>query len=217
MTDLNLSEMMKEEWHPDLEPYLVLTDTGMEIMHHPLVVEVFPIPGLCNRRYEHKLRLLEEADSYLSRLSLYERPYRLTMAVEWIENGFVDEAEAREVLASAWIDMEGDDTVTDPLVIRVVRVFRKLGYVTDNAERGSYPTGPVQVYRGGEPNGIAWSRERSVAEWFANRHRSLRDDQPEPVYSAVAPPAAILAQLFGRNEAEVVCEPHLLEQVKLVK
>ena len=203
-----LPEMLIEPYHPDLADYLVEVPEVGQILHHPLVVQIYPIPGLANRMYEAKLRELETC-SYSEAIQLYERPYRLDKVWEWFETSDIADAELREVLAFAWKDMESDDSVSDQLVQRVMEMLRYLDFTSDADAPDTPPTQRLRVYRGGEPDGVAWSLSEETARWFAARY-----DGNEPIYQAWAPPAAVLAMFFGRGEQEVFCDPDLLEEVE---
>ena len=69
----------------------------------------------------------------------------------------------------------------------------------------------VTVYRGVTPynakrvKGLSWTLDRDTAEWFAHRYRSHGQ-----VYQAQIEKAHIHAIFLGRNEAEVIGDPHYL-------
>ena len=211
-----LIDWLKEPLHPDLVPHLqeLVLDGGIiPLLHHPLVVQVFPIPGAVNRQYQAKLKRLQElcaARDYARKVFLYERAYRLGKVIEFAEAGQLDGAALAQVLGEAWKDMESGDTLSDPCIPEVMALFRRVGFVSDSGH--SPPTKSLRVYRGGQPDGLAWSRNVTVAEWFAKRPL-VEGAPPEPLYRADAPPEALLAMLDGRSEAEVVVDPRLLTGV----
>lgn len=217
---IDLAAWQDERLHPDLQPFLQLVEmdgSPMKLLQHPLVVSLFPIPGACNREYEHKRKLMAEVTTIRQRLALTERPFRLETLVKWAYMTNRDNAAAvddlRVSIAFAWPDMESDDTVTDPTIVEVVKLFRRLGYITDNAP---LPETALRVYRGGAPNGIAWSTDVKTAQWFAKRFKR-EGEAPEPVFTALAPPEAIMARFSGRGESEVTCEPDKLQHVQRLR
>ena len=204
-----LTEYIQEELHPDLAPFMGEVN-GMTVLRHPLVVTLMPIPGIANRQYQHKKDLLKECRAYIDQIGLYERPFRLDTALDWVGKGGLRGEELKEVLAFVWMDMEGGSDIKDPLIRRTIWAFRKAGYVTDGPEK---PTEPIKVYRGGKPTGLAWSSMLDVAQWFATRWTK---DLPLPVYSAIAPQEAVLARFTGRGESEVVVDPRKLFDIEEV-
>ena len=210
-----IANMATADLHPDLQGYVTEVTVGDEavpILQHPLVVMPFIIPGLANQQYEQKLKQLEEPyyEDLLRRIWLYERPYRLETAVHWAEMGNIFGSKLRKLLSRVWIDMEGDGTLDSPLILRVIDVFRKAGFTSDTGRR--QPRDPLRVYRGGLPNGIAWSTDLAVAEWFATR---FSNHEPEPVHQAMAPWRSVLAMLDKRGESEVIVDPRLLVKVRV--
>ena len=163
--------------------------------------------------YQTKMAELETC-SYIQAIALYERPYRLAQVWFWYSAGILSDDELQTLLAYVWPDMEGDDSVDALMIPEVMEMFCHLGYAHDALAPDEKPSEPVRVYRGGEPNGIAWSLSVNTARWFASRWTHATGIT-EPVYSAIAPPEAVLAIYFGRGEQEVVCDPDLLLDVKL--
>lgn len=88
----------------------------------------------------------------------------------------------------------------------------------------AYPKPPetLTIYRGATPRysrGMAWTTDADKAAWFARRwcsHTGL----DTYVYVALAPPAAVLADVDaledgdGRQEAEIVVDPPLLPLIR---
>ena len=145
-------------------------------------------------------------------LALYTSPFRLPVVINWWRSEMVPVGPGlRVALSLAWRLFEGDDTLEGPWIPDVIECFRACGFTTDKPGVQA-PKEPLKVYRGGLPNGIAWSTEFSVAKWFADRHAG-GGIEAEPIFEAIAPPEAILAQLRGREEFEVVVEPGLLQDV----
>lgn len=187
-----------------------LIDMGDFIaLRHPLVVDIAPIGGACNRRLRHKRQLL--ADPAYARLSkriwLYERPFRLDKICGWVDAADEADDDVREALAMAWMDMESDDADPD-IVDMCVGAFRKVGFITQDADviACADDAAAVRLYRGGaNPNGMAWSSSREVAEFFAARE--ARGGGERVVWEARCDAEGALAYLTGRQEYEIVCDP----------
>ena len=215
-----LSEMqswLEEPLHPDLVPYLRPNPFGGgQLVHHPLVVEsIVHIPGHANRMYLGKLESLARTAPPHG-IGYYERPYRLATILEWWRNGTVQASELDEELAWAWSDMESDDTLNDPQNLEIIELWREIGFFSDR-ERIGPPRRNLRVWRGGsDPMGLAWSTSRDMALWFANRGVRMGFDPEEILWMAYAPPEAVLARIFQRNEQEVVVDPRLLTRVRRV-
>ena len=193
---------------PELEPYVVETAIGQWVKH-PLVIMPVIKPALINEKFLQLSRYLQD-DPY--HLGMYERPFRLEMLVQWWRSGELDDARLAEELAWAWPDMEGDDTIDDDFIRnQMLPLFAHLGFVSDQPDL-VLPDEPLEIYRGGLPNGIAWSEDVDTARWFASRWRGA-----EPVYSALALPENILGRFWERGEQEVVVDPRTLCNVELLE
>ena len=159
---------------PELEPYLVETSLGMWVKH-PFVIMPLIKPSLINEKYLQLSRYLQ-GDPY--HLGMYERPFRLQKLVEWWRNGELDNQRIADELAWVWPDMEDDDSIDDPFIaVQILPMFVDLGYVSDQLDL-LLPEEPLVVYRGGEPNGIAWSECLETARWFARRFLRKRTSLP---------------------------------------
>ena len=110
--------------------------------------------------------------------------------------------------------MESGDTLDDPLIPEVLQVFKALEFTSDQGQEK--PNRPLTVYRGGAPDGLAWSRSLKTARWFTRRWERA-DGYREPLYRATAPPEAILALLDGRSESEVVVDPRMITAARQIE
>lgn len=63
---------------------------------------------------------------------------------------------------------------------------------------------PIKVYRGGTAKGWSWTRDRSVAEWFANRF-----GEGKPVHERWVTADEVLWISNDRKECEVVVNIHM--------
>ena len=193
---------------PELAPYVVETAIGQWVKH-PLVIMPIIKPSLINEKFLQLSRYLQD-DPY--HLGMYERPFRLEKLVEWWRGGELCDARLAEELAWAWPDMEGDDTIDDDFIRdQILPLFVHLGFVADRPDL-VLPDEPLQIYRGGLPNGIAWSESLDTARWFAGRWQ-----ENGPVYSALVCPGNILGRFWERGEMEVVVDPRTLCNVELLE
>lgn len=207
-TDLKarLLRDMEEPLCEELRAHLI--DCGdFTALRHPLVVDIMPIGGVCNRQLRHKRQLL--ADPAYARLSkriwLYERPFRLDTICGWVAEAVFVDADLREALAMAWMDMESDDA--DPDIVEMcVAAFRKVGFISQGPPIGSAEdASKVALYRGGaNPSGMAWSTSVDVARFFAAREARGGE---RIVWEARCDSEGALAYLTGRDEYEIVCDP----------
>lgn len=197
-----------------------LVDLGdIRVLRHPLVVEIAPIGGVCNRRLAHKRALLE-SPRYArpsKRIWLYERPFRLDLACGWIAEAGAISDDLRGMLVNVWMDMESDDSDPD-IVEMAVAAFRRAGFITQDESLFASPDdcAAAVIYRGGDnPKGMGWSTDVSVAEWFAARE--ARKGTRGKVWRARVEAAGALAYLSERNEYEIVCDPEYIRDARRIQ
>ena len=205
----SLDELFKsdEPLLDELQPYVIETELGPYVKH-PLVVMPLIKPAIINEKYIHLTRYVQQ---HPYELGIYERPFRLDKIVEWWRNGELPYEKLAELLAWAWPDTESDDTLQSEFIRNhILPLFSYLEFISDDDEL-VLPEQPILVFRGGSPDGIAWSESLKTAKWFADRFPPR-----QPVYEAVASPENILACFHQRNEQEVVIDPRKLEHVVLL-
>lgn len=211
-----LAGMHTEELHEDLKPYVEqgAVFDGVDCLRHPLVVMPFLIPGAANRQYLQKLELLDKPKyaQPSKRIWLYERPFRLPYLIDMMEYGECDDG---QLLAKVWIDSEASITLDDELGQRVYEAFLEYAYLTDDPENAPKPTEEIDVWRAGKFNGISWTTEFEVAEFFARRNVTL--GKPTTIWHGKAMPNDILARFISRSEAEAILDPANLSDVEQVK
>ena len=130
------------ELHPDLKPHVVESDLYGEMLHHPLVVMPLIIPSVANEMYTQKLAKLRRGLAPQSAIWLYERPYRLDVAVAWFESGVLTQEDAA-LMGDVWVDMESSDSIFEPLIQKVVAIFAEFGFLTD----GAYQNDQVALHK----------------------------------------------------------------------
>jgi len=95
-------------------------------------------------------------------------------------------------------------------------MFFSAGFVTDCG--ASRPEKPLTVYRGHDRahmRGFSWTTRIEQAQWFAERFQAIRP--PTFVFEVTVPPHAVLADILGRNEFEIVVNPNCLRGVATPK
>lgn len=198
---------------------ILWSNSGVINLRHPLLEFSLPADdgdleewvAMANDQYRSKRDLLATM-SPPDGLVVYTNPFRLQVVIEWWRSGTVPVGpELQKALADAWVFFEQDDTLDNPVIVEIIECFRACGFTTDVSAIEA-PQEPLKVYRGGLPHGIAWSTEFSVAKWFAERSIGPGRDA-EPIFGATAPPEAVLARFWSREESEVVVEPRLLQDV----
>jgi len=216
MSDLQaqLVEMMSGTWedlHPALRAWVHETKIGLMIRHPFCYTPIGPngeMSETANRFYKQKIscrrEYLNERD-WLSYLSAWERPYRMTALTKLWHRSRISLDELRELLAFAWVDTEMPQVnQSDPL-----QLFREAGFTTDNPQEweriSKLPE--LQLYRGVDyefeltADGPSWTFDLQVAKFFAYRGGSKGD-----VFSYVAHPSEALAYFGGRDESEIILD-----------
>lgn len=195
-----------------------VTDGGSigEMIHHPLVIEMFYDPkhsALINYRYRHKVEERNKAmqeGKWEKYIFIHERPYRIG-ALRKAMSMSKDRTKMHKLVANVWIDSEniwqhkGDwasiwTKLPDPRL------------TMDANERTVYDWMPdmVEIHRGirhtmHNRKGMSWTRDKERASWFAVR---WRDKKLVPqVLTTTVKKEHILAFFMGRGEEEVVIQP----------
>jgi hypothetical protein len=193
--------------HPDLKPWVTEHEEfGIQLMH-PLVYQVIGFSyALANKQYEAKTALVEERikeENFSGAIWLYERPWRMEILKQWVDDNFIPQEQLRELLPAVWIDTEiPQGNQDDPMYL-----FREAEWITD-AEWKDYEKLPdkLTLYRGVDgvceltEDGPSWTLDRKVADFFGNRYAE------GDVYKIVIPKRASLAFFTGRAEAEIILD-----------
>ena len=161
---------------PVLRPYVVEMETGWLFIKHPWVNTMSPFVNQCNEQYTAKFSMMRE---YLSKRErgaylfvVVERPWRYETLARWWERDHLSVDELRDLLPEVWRDVEFPSRNLDnPLYL-----FEEAGFVTDDEEGWKQLPDPLTIYRGGAAEGISWTTDLEIGEWFSRRF-TQRDEQ----------------------------------------
>src|SRR5215475_3885651 len=184
-----------------------------EMVHHPLIIEIFYRPGKCALINESFRQKHELAKNYLaekkwrSYIFLIERPYRLDALLKCAELGLKGN-EYWKAVSLVWIDTENVHQHLGKWkrIWSINPAMREL--IMDEEERAALADLPneITVWRGTKHqrgiNGLSWTLEKDRAIWFAKRH-VLKRHKPRLVEGFVHK-KHVLAYFLGRGEKEIV-------------
>lgn len=205
------------------------------VVQHPFTSSAFV--GISNNGEMELLNILESseskikwqefmekqitnADSVYRIFMMVNKPYALTFLK--LASKHLSFDDFSRILGDAWVMSEnpnGDANVTkgeligffeaaDPEVIMTPEERKQLDELDDTVTvyRG------VTSYNADNVLALSWSLEYDTANWFAHRF-----DEDGTVYQAQIDKKHILALFNGRNEAEVIVNPHCLTQVMVAE
>jgi hypothetical protein len=175
--------------------------TEAQIASRDTVPMVFDFDSILNAfLYDDLEPNAENVDTAASRLNRNYYPALVnTLYAEDMFWGTWGEEQLRGVICSAWSMAEFPLVQLDEDQWR--ELFDHVGYVVDGkaAER---PSEPLTLYRGAMPkfrNGWAWTDDRDLAQWFADRPHHRGEGQ---VWKAVVEPERLLARISEQREGE---------------
>lgn len=206
LAELLRLEASSEPLHPDLAAHVVQTDFG-PMLHHPLVIELSPRPGLANARYQAKRQALEEAigeGEWARAVWLHERPYRLDALLDLADD--LDDDDYWSILADIWVDSENiwQNLYEWAEALDANRSGSPMS--ADEAAALAAMPDVIPVYRGAAEDvneeGLSWSVDRERAEWFARR--SATDEAAPVLLVGEVAKADVIAYFTSRNESEIV-------------
>jgi hypothetical protein len=210
--------------HPDLQPWVVKKPFVGVMVQHPLVNQLLYSAPQINEIYAKKKQLYDEyvarGDYASSIFVCIERPFRLEMLEYWRRHGRITTEEWLRRLPEVWADAEPDDTRSAHLVMwRQAKAANGGKIVMDSDDHRPpawFKRKRVRVHRGTahreDKLGIAWSTDRSIARFFAQR-ANLTDDAPGWIVTGWAPVDQVLGWLTTRGESEVVIDPKAVTDV----
>lgn len=214
LTDMQRMLTMDEPLNPELRPYVQNSKGIGPMLHHPLVIEMFFVPGKCallNAQYEMKKQALakaEENGNWSSYIFLHERPYRVRALRSAMRRG-CNPAHAQ--VAATWLDSE-NIWQHRASWFEIWSGLSSPRLTMNEEEAAHYASLPetITIHRGIRGRrlsrrGLSWTLDRERAVWFARRF-TKKENQPV-VLSAEVKKANILALFDGRNESEIVILP----------
>ena len=150
-------------------------------------------------------------------IKLYPEPFRMQMVLEWwFEERVPPSPEFTAAISCAWLSSRELDfpdqlgwTASDIgtfFVQDIVELFRDNAVVT-NGDDVDVPPDPIVVYSAAGPYVLPWYTSPSAAR---SQLPHYLDDGTGKVYSATAPPEAILGMFRVASTDEVVVDPDLL-------
>ena len=197
-----------EELHPDLVPYISEGILGRQL-RHPLVYQFGMMGnGWANAYYLQKIGDAKKAldnKKYDTYVWLHERPWRIE-AFQEIEH-LLSDTEYWELLADIWTDTENQWQNYQEWIHLIGSERPSRHYLMEEDEFNTLLALPetVTIYRGAtvgvNENGLSWTLDKSVAQWFSTR--SERDGEPIVLEKTVAK-SDIIAVFTGRGESEVI-------------
>lgn len=198
---------------PELESFVEDSPFG-PCLKHPLVFQVpFHSGALANRQLEHKRKALADAineEDWTSAVWIHERPYRIQVLLEFADH--MTDQVFWEILGSIWTDSENiwQNENEWRNLLESDRPGRE--HVMDDDDRRAFNDLPdkIDIYRGciSEQNedGLSWTTNVKVAEFFAKRFAGLHDGDPI-ILCGTVDKSDVLFYSAGRNESEVVVLP----------
>jgi len=215
MTTVDWMELANrdEDLIKDLEPYVSNGPVGNQMIHHPLIIELFYQPGKCaliNESYKHKKQLAEQyiaEKKWPNYIWLTERPYRLDALLMCQCLGLFGIEYWRQV-GNVWSDTEN---IWQNLT-RWKHIWSNESslrhHCMDEEERAALAMLPdeIPVYRGFKfkraCQSLSWTLDHDKAKWFARRLLTKR--QKPQVAHGIVKKSDVLAHFLGRNESEIV-------------
>ena len=199
---------LTEDLHPNLVPYVSDGPLGKRL-RHPLVYQTFIMNNaLANYDYLQKISDVKKAHDnkkYDTYVWLHERPWRIE-AFQEIEH-LLSDTEYWELLADIWTDTENQWQNYQEWIHLIGSERPSRHYLMEEDEFNTLLALPetVTIYRGAtvgvNENGLSWTLDKSVAQWFSTR--SERDGEPIVLEKTVAK-SDIIAVFTGRGESEVI-------------
>jgi hypothetical protein len=203
-----------EELDPELEPYVTKGAIG-EMVHHPLIIEIFYRPGYCALLNAHYHAIKKQAQEYLEAdnfqgyIFRHEKPYRISAFNRCLTRGLKGQ-QYWECLASVWTSSEN--------IWQHHKTWKELWNskepsklaCMDPAEQMTFHNLPPSftVWRGvqyrGRKKGLSWTLDKNRAEWFAKRY--LKKGRTPWLCSATVLKSYVHAYLNGRNEQEIIAD-----------
>jgi hypothetical protein len=227
ITPQQLVDMWRGDLHPDLVPYLRDRGPLGQVLHHPFIVNILPIPGMHghdNRRY---LQCRQEADdawaaeNWPHYVFTHERAYRTEALQRAIELGDMPlgKAASWKLISQVWIDSENVEEDDDFWAYLWSQQTTRLAMTARERKAFDSLPDPIPLWHGLERRdaktlGFSWTTSEKVGRWFAKRFGSLRSRRSYLATGLVAK-ADVKVYLLGRGEFEIIAFPADVTDVKI--
>lgn len=220
---MKLSDMTPQKLLPDLRESV---SDDRRWVHSPFLISLID-PDSVDVATEHNALLnlqfvaaqeryhrLIEQGRYQSAIFATTRPYR-TLVLDELSVDMTPQ-QYWEAVGAVWVDQENPSDFTQEWRKRFTRELPHKEHLMEEDEREAFLELPdtLVVYRAGydwQPpaQGLAWTLDQSVAQWFARRYKADR-----PIYAATILKQYTVALILRRNEKEIiVADPTALRSI----
>lgn len=156
---------------------------------------------------------IDEAESVWEIYFMVNAPYKLTMIKYWKDALCLEDF--TKLFKDAWILSENPNDDTNVPINMLIQWFKKADkrILMNNEELEVYNSLPDEftIYRGVERkskrNGISWTRNKEIAEWFMNRW----EDEGGYMLMATVKKENCLAYINARNEEEIIVDTRYIK------
>ena len=204
-----------------LVPFSIIEDIPFFVSHPIFDTTTVYLKRCDNERYynlldaddyriiidEYRERIMNA--SVLGCYMIMRTAYKLT----WVKycRDYLSEKDLAHYVAQAWVEQENPNQDVNCPIPYLTKLFKSCNkkYLMTEKDYQTYQNLPdkITVYRGvgvnRNPNGLSWTPNLEVAEWFAQRFNSK--DKKGYVQTAVISKDKVLAYFNTRNEDEIVC------------
>lgn len=213
-----------EPLHPDLHSHFRDGPAG-KMIHHPLMINVMPLPGhhkADNMVYLHRKQEAElcwSEKNWNGYIAIHERPYRAEALRRVLTDGHLtlDQPATWKLIKAVWIDSE--NVHEHDQFWSMIWAQARSDLTLNVEEREIFVRLPdlVPVWHGleredGRVLGLSWTTDKGVAEWFAQRFARFNRRQAY-IAAGVVPKENIRAFLLARGEFEVIAFPNAIDEV----
>lgn len=205
----DLAKWANEPLAPELRPYVEDSSWG-KMLRHPLVYSIpLVLPGQANEALRRKTELLDKAideEEWHTVVFLHERAYRVSALIDYCTGRDLDgdplplssSPEYWDLAMAVWRDSENIEQHVEDWRALFADGEGLMLFDTEDAE-GKFNAlpDPIPAWRGGNVGDWSWSTERSIAEFFARRHKLY-------ARPAMIPKSDVFGYLLARGESELL-------------
>lgn len=156
---------------------------------------------------------IDEAESVWEIYFMVNAPYKLTMIKYWKDDLCLEDF--TKLFKDAWILSENPNDDINVPVDMLIQWFKKTDkrILMNNEELEVYNSLPDEftIYRGvgrkSKRNGISWTRNKEIAEWFMSRW----EDEGGYMLMAIVKKENCLAYINARNEEEIIVDTRYIK------